>query len=117
MEKEELLLKSISELVLDMFTIEELKKRGVKPIKFKWIFNSNNINVIPILELYDKNGVIKKFESIEFPELLQKLLREIQIIGNTYDSEFDKHFLSYVEETAIDCRKCEFRDMCPLKGD
>ncbi len=116
MKIEELLLKSVADLVLDLYTIEELKKMNVKPTKFEWKFNSN-INVIPILELHNNGKVFKTFESIEFPKLLQKLLREIQIIGNTHDPKFDKHFLSYVKETAVDCDECEIQDMCPFKDD
>lgn len=117
MEIEELLLKEVSNMVLDLYTIEELKKKGIKPMDFKWIFNKNNINVIPVLELYENDQIIKTFESIEFPKRLQKLLREIQIIGDTYNTEFDKHFLSYVEEVAVDCSECEFQSICPFKND
>ncbi len=117
MEKEALLLKSVSELVLDLFTIEELKKRHMKPTKFEWKFNSNNINVIPILELYNNNGIYKTFESIEFPEKLQKLLKEVQMLSKYTDSNLDKHFLSYLEESTADCSKCGFRKICHLKDD
>lgn len=116
MEKEILLLKSVSELVLDLFTIEELVKKGVKPIDFEWKFNLKNVNLIPILELYDCEGkTIETFESIEFPDLLQKLLKEIQLLSNYTDPELDKYFLNYLEETTVDCSKCEFRDMCFLR--
>lgn len=117
MEDEVLLLKTVGELVLDLFTIEELVEMGFKPIKFEWKFNSNNINVIPILELYDNKGIYKTIESIEFPERLQKLLRETQLLLDCIDPNLDKYFLSYVEETAVNCNECELKDICHLKDD
>lgn len=121
MEKEALLLKSVGELVLDLFTINELVKMKIKPTKFEWKFNSKNLNLIPVLELYNDNGIYKTIESIEFSELLQDLLKKTQIlfdcITNSHGSKSIEELLSNLEGNTSDCSRCKFRNICPLRDD
>ena len=107
MEKELILLESISEVFLDIATIRELLNKNIEPTDFEWKFNFENVNIIPVLELYRKGKVCKSIESTEFSETFQELLRETQILfrdTNEYESKFDN-----------ECSNCDLKDICPLK--
>lgn len=121
MEKEALILEAVSTIALDMFTVDELVKMRIKPSKFKWKFNLNNVNIIPILELYEKDKIYKTIESTEFSKLLQDLLRETQLLfaytGNPYNSKSIEELFSNLEGSTSDCSECEFGDVCPIKND
>ena len=104
MNNEALEVKEIGNLVLDLFTITELTEKNIKPTEFKWKFNSNNnVNLIPVLELYNNEGkIFKTFEAINFSKTLQRLLRENQML---FDNKFNKtreDFLNYLDIVAVD---------------
>ena len=119
MEKEIIMLETMNSMVLDLFTIEELVEKGIKKSFFKWKFNFENINLIPVLELYDDKGkIFKTIESTEFSKLLQDLLRETCKLHNEIrDPEIKKEFLGLLEEDTADCSECEFREICFLRDD
>lgn len=108
MEKELIMLESISEVILDIATIRELLRKNIEPTDFEWKFNFENVNIIPVLELYRKGKIYKSIEAIEFSEPFQKLLRETQILfrdTNEYESKFNN-----------ECSDCDLKDICPLRG-
>ena len=108
-------------MVLDLITIEELRRKCVNETNFKWIFNSKNKNIIPVLELYNKEGVYRTIESIEFTEPFQKIFEKIQklydFVNNTHDSELREEFVGYLMEEETDCSECEIKEMCPFGMD
>lgn len=121
MENDVLMLKEVGNIVLDLFTIDELVKKGIKPTKFEWKFNSKNLNLIPVLELYKDERIYKTFEATEFSELLQDLLKKTQelfnCINNPHNSKSIEELLSNLEGSTNDCSRCEFRNVCPIRED
>ena len=115
------IIKTVNDMVLDLITIEELGKKCIKKTNFKWIFNSKNTNIIPVLELYNKKGVYKTIESTEFSELLQDLLTETQKLqsytNNTHDSKTEDELLKHIAEEKSDCSDCEIKEICPFGMD
>ena len=110
MKNENLEIKEIANLVLDLFTITELKEKSIKPTEFKWKFNSNNINLIPVLELYNNESkIFKTFESIEFSRKLQNLLRDQMLFDNNFNKTRED-FLNYIDVVVVDLNDMLFRD-------
>lgn len=121
MNEEAVMLEAINSMVLEVFTKQELKEKGIKETNFKWIFNSKNKNIIPVLELYKKGKVYRTIESIEFPEIFQILLEETQKMHdyNYYTEDFisQRELLRYLEEEESDCSECDLKEICPFSED
>lgn len=112
------ILKSINSMILDLFTIEELKNKGIKEVNFAWKINFKNVNLIPLLELYKKDKIYKTIEAIEFSKKLQNLLRETHNLRNEITNVRSiENLLDYLDEGAKDCDVCEFKNDCFLRDD
>ena len=100
------------------FTAEELNEMGKKATDFKWVFDNKNINLIPVLELYQNDKLYETVEATKFSIYLQDLLKEIHELNNFILQEFGPesydNFLDLLINQTNDCGKCELNEVCVL---
>ena len=113
-------LEDLNQMFLKLFTTEELYRKGIKTSNFEWKYNFKNINIIPILEVYNEQGVYKTFESIDFSKEIQDLLDDAKKLFEMTDKpmvlkEIDR-FFKYLKDNDEDCSDCDLRDICPIRG-
>lgn len=114
-------LENLNSMFLKLFTAEELYKKGIKETNFEWKYNFKNINLIPVLELYNKDKVYKKIEAIEFSKELQELLVDAQLLFKLTDEPIyfktEDELMELVEEVKANCDECNIKDICPFRED
>ena len=59
---------------------------------------TDHLNLIPVLEIYDKGEICETIEATEFSEILQDILEDIHWINQKYGSD--------------ECLECNSRKMC-----